>query len=73
MIGNVDTGIRIDKINRMIKNFIKSSENCKNCWRMKLCGMCFAQTRKGNRFDMKGHIRYENITFSYDGKFFRSH
>ncbi len=60
-IGNVDTGIRVDKINRMIENFIKSSEDCKNCWGIRLCGMCFAQTRKGKRFNIKRKKEYCKI------------
>lgn len=58
-LGNVEKGFDIDKIKKFyIKDFInESSEYCKNCWAINLCGLCYT-----NCFDS------DSIHYSYRHK-----
>jgi len=52
-IGNVNTGIERRKVQSLIKKYIKeSTEECTKCWAVRLCGLCFALTRKEHNFDL---------------------
>ena len=51
-IGNVNTGIERRKVRSVLKKYIKeSTEECTNCWAVRLCGLCFAGAQKGRNFD----------------------
>ncbi|MEO0185832.1 MAG: radical SAM protein [candidate division WOR-3 bacterium] len=53
-IGNIDSGIEIDKIMNIAKEYIMYSEDdCINCWAAKGCGACFSTAVKNNRFDIE--------------------
>ena len=42
-IGHVDRGIDVEKVNRIIDDYIRMSEpDCMKCWAVRMCGLCFA-------------------------------
>ena len=48
IIGNIDNGIMVSKVNKLLKKYEKISlSNCKNCWAVNLCGLCFASIHDG--------------------------
>ena len=40
-IGDVDNGIDISKVRRLISYTLKRTEKCKKCWAAKFCKICF--------------------------------
>jgi len=50
-IGNVDKGIEPRKVKSIVKKYIDGSNDCLNCWAVRLCTVCFTSARKGHRFD----------------------
>ena len=52
-LGNVETGIEIDKCGEILENyynFVKDS--CEHCWSMRFCGMCQVSPLKNNQYDI---------------------
>ena len=47
-IGDVERGIDIEKVENLIKRFIEISDECLNCWAVRLCNACFIAAKKGN-------------------------
>ncbi len=66
-IGNVNTGIERRKVRSVIKRYIDdSTEDCTNCWIVRLCGLCFASARKNHHFDYgrkREHCSNERFNF----------
>lgn len=53
-IGHVDTGLDLDRIARIIDEYRAASEaDCRNCWLLRLCPMCFATAVGAGRFDRR--------------------
>jgi len=48
IIGRYDKGLEYRKVIDLIDKYISMCEDCKSCWAMRLCGLCFASARKGS-------------------------
>jgi uncharacterized protein len=46
-LGNVRDGSDIDRILKMLDDYISMSSPCCNCWAVRLCQMCFYGARRG--------------------------
>jgi uncharacterized protein len=56
-IGNVGTGLDLDRIISMMKNYAeKSSPDCCDCWALRLCSLCYIHASRAN-FDMEAKRR----------------
>ncbi len=52
-IGDVERGLDLVAIRSLIDNYIDiSSEDCRNCWAVRLCRLCFVDAKKGTRLDI---------------------
>ncbi|MBQ3068193.1 MAG: radical SAM protein [Oscillospiraceae bacterium] len=48
-IGDVFNGISIEKVRKhYVDEFVEAFEDCKNCWAIRLCQMCYANIYKEN-------------------------
>jgi uncharacterized protein len=57
-IGDLNTGIDIDKARKLL-NIGRLTENeCKNCWAVRFCSSCVASADNGETFDKKLKLSY---------------
>jgi uncharacterized protein len=57
-IGNVDEGFDIEKIFNLINNYIRTTNNCNNCWAIRFCKDCYLSSLKENRFSREKKKEY---------------
>jgi len=61
-IGNIDKKFEINKIKEMVDQYINASiDECRNCWAVRLCGLCYGCARVGKSFDSKRKKDYCGI------------
>lgn len=66
-IGNVNTGLDIDKIRKIyVEDFVNEAINyCKNCWAVNLCSLCYV-----NCYDENGtHFNYRHESCQAERKY----
>jgi uncharacterized protein len=49
-IGNIRSGFNVDKIYRIIDDYINTTNNCKDCWAVRFCRDCFLSAIKDGSF-----------------------
>jgi uncharacterized protein len=65
-IGDVNRGIGIEQIKKIIDQYINiSGQNCLTCWGVRLCSMCFESALQGNNFSTER--KKENCEGRLDG------
>ncbi|MEO0253273.1 MAG: radical SAM protein [candidate division WOR-3 bacterium] len=52
-LGDINNGLNIKKIVKLIEMYKKLSENCTQCWAAKLCNLCFVSAREGKKLTLK--------------------
>jgi len=70
-IGDIEKGLDIEKIKNLVENYITNSEKeCLNCWAIRLCDLCYVNTKSGAgiNFERKkewcnGHKNFLNTSF----------
>lgn len=51
-IGNVSDGLKKEVVINVINEYVRESINeCKDCWAMRLCQLCFAHAVKSNKYN----------------------
>ena len=49
-LGDVDHGVSKKAAKKLVEDYIEMSEtDCSKCWASRLCGMCFATSRRGDK------------------------
>jgi len=60
-IGNIDTKIDFDKVNKLVKKYDALKEkNCKNCSVSRLCTMCFMHLAKEDDLEFNYQLCHDN-------------
>jgi len=44
-IGNIETGFNYDRVTRILNNGALTSQECMDCWKLRLCNICLQQVK----------------------------
>lgn len=54
MIGNIETGIDRNLVERLIDRYAEESVgDCANCWASRVCSLCYTSAKHGDKFDIE--------------------
>jgi len=52
-IGDLESGLDVQKVRNLIDTYREvSASDCLDCWAVRLCQLCFASMKRGDRFDL---------------------